>query len=724
MYNYHEKGRAPDLESVLEDFMTYQASSKEGLSNLDDLLMQFKGTIDSMQQAIKRAETRIGKLVDDMIKVVVRREEEYAEIETHQESILQVNTIHHQLITKEEKDEVSIIPEYPCITTTGYVVGKDKGRLELSVEDQKISFDLFEAMKHPDMSDAYFEEEEVEQEITLSASTMVLQFPLEKEPNYVTDCLVCDEELDDPKDNSVGHVVLEELEKIRPTEKPKAELKILPVHLKYVFLEDNETKPVIISNSLQKEEEDQLVHILKSRKAAIGRHISDLKGISPSYCMHNINLEADYKLVRQPQRKLNPIMKEEVRKEVLKLLEVGLIYPISDSSWVSLVQVVPKKGGMTVVKNDRDELIPIRTVTEWRMCIDYRKLNEATRKDHYPLPFMDQMLERLVGQSFYCHAGFYRRFIKDFSKIAKPLSNLVNKDVVFLFNEECLEAFNTLKAKLVSAFVITTPDWGQEFELICDASDYSVGVVLGQRKGTMFHTIYYASKVLNDAHINYATTEKELLEIIYALEKFRSYLVGSKIVIYIDHTTIKYLLCKADSKPRLIRWILLLQEFDLVIKDKKGSENMVADHLSRLVNEEVTLKEDEIKDKFPDESLFLIAGRPWFTDMANFKVAGVIPKDLNWQQRKKFFHDARHYIWDDPHLFKVGVDNLLRRCVTSEEAKGILWHCHNSPCGEHYGRDKTVAKVLQSGFFWPTLFKDAHHHVLKCDQCQRMGGIS
>ena len=139
---------------------------------------------------------------------------------------------------------------------------------------------------------------------------------------------------------------------------------------------------------------------------------------------------------------------------------------------------------------------------------------------------------------------------------------------------------------------------------------------------------------------------------------------------------------------------------------------MVVDHLSRLVNEDVTSKEAEIRDKFLDESLFLIAGRPWFADMANFKATGVIPKDLNWQQRKKFFHDARYYIWDDPHLFKVGADNLLRRCVTSEEAKGILWHCHNSPCGEHYGRGKIAAKVLQSGFFWPTLFKDAHHHVL------------
>jgi len=184
-------------------------------------------------------------------------------------------------------------------------------------------------------------------------------------------------------------------------------------------------------------------------------------------------------------------------------------------------------------------------------------------------------------RSFLGHAGFYRLFIKDFSKIAKPLSNLLNKEAMFVFNEECLEAFNTLKAKLVSTLMITSPDWGQEFELMCDASDYAVGALLGQWKGRIFHTIYYASKVLNDAQINYAMTEKELLAIVFALEKFQSYLVGSKIVIYTNHAAIKYLLRKADSKPRLIRWILLLQEFDLVIKDKKGSENMVADHLSR-----------------------------------------------------------------------------------------------------------------------------------------------
>jgi len=156
----------------------------------------------------------------------------------------------------------------------------------------------------------------------------------------------------------------------------------------------------------------------------------------------------------------------------------------------------------------------------------------------------------------------------------------------------------------------------------------------------MFHTIYYTSKVLNDAQINYATTKKELLAIVFALEKFQSYPVGSKIVIYTDHAAIKYLLRKVDSKPQLIKWILPLQEFDLVIKDKKGSENVVVDHLSRLVNEDVTSKEAKIRDKFPNESLFLIAGRPWFNVMANFKAIGVIPKDLNWQQRKRFFYDA------------------------------------------------------------------------------------
>jgi len=165
---------------------------------------------------------------------------------------------------------------------------------------------------------------------------------------------------------------------------------------------------------------------------------------------------------------------------------------------------------------------------------------------------------------------------------------------------------------------------------------------------------------LNEAQINYATTEKELLAIVYALEKFRSYLIGSKIIVYTDHATIKYLITKSDSKPRLIWWMLLRQEFDLEIKDKKGTEYLVADHLSRLMNKEVTKNEPEVLEEFPDEKFLAIQERPWFSDMANFKAFEFIPKDFTWQQRKKFLHEANHYVWDEPYLFKIGADNLLR----------------------------------------------------------------
>nr|KYP38161.1 Retrotransposable element Tf2 [Cajanus cajan] len=259
---------------------------------------------------------------------------------------------------------------------------------------------------------------------------------------------------------------------------------------------------------------------------------------------------------------------------------------------------------------------------------------------------------------------------------------------------------------------------------MCDASDYAIGAALGQRKDKFFHGIHYASKVLSENQINDATPEKELLAIVYALEKFRSYLVGSKITVYTDHAAIKYLLTKADSKPRLIRWILKLQEFDLEIKDKKGCENHVADHLSRLVNEEVTSQEEEILEEFPDDKLFAVNERPWFADMANYKAAGVIPEEYNWQQKKKFFRDSHYYVWDDPYLFKIGADGLLRRCVYGAEIRDILWHCHNSPYGGHYNGERTAAKVLQSGFYWPTLFRDAYEHCKSCDKCQRTGTVS
>ena len=187
-------------------------------------------------------------------------------------------------------------------------------------------------------------------------------------------------------------------------------LKELPSHLKYEFLEPEKGKSVIISAALTEAEGQKLLVVLIKYKEAIAWSIEDLKGISPSICMHKILLEDNAINSIEHQRRLNPVMKEVVRKEVLKWLNAGFIYAISDSPWVSPMHVVPKKGGFTVIRNEKNELIPIRTVTGWRVCIDYRKLNTATRNDHFPLPFIDQMLDRLAGHPHLCFLDGYSRY--------------------------------------------------------------------------------------------------------------------------------------------------------------------------------------------------------------------------------------------------------------------------------------------------------------------------
>ena len=184
-------------------------------------------------------------------------------------------------------------------------------------------------------------------------------------------------------------------------------LKELPSHLKYAYLELPKSKPVIISARLSDAEEQKLLKILRNYQESIPWSIDELKSISPSICMHKILLEENVKPSVELQRRLNPVMKEVVRKEVLKWLNAGFIYAISDSPWVSPVHVVPKKGGFTVIRNEKNELIPTRTVTGWRVCIDYRKLNTATKKDHFPLPFIDQMLDRLAGHPHFCFLDGY-----------------------------------------------------------------------------------------------------------------------------------------------------------------------------------------------------------------------------------------------------------------------------------------------------------------------------
>jgi len=190
-------------------------------------------------------------------------------------------------------------------------------------------------------------------------------------------------------------------------EPPNLELKSLSETLKYAYLGEDEKLPVVIASNLSKNQEESLLSVLKENKEVIGWTIADIKGISPTIVHHRIHLTENAKLRRDPQRRMNPVTKEAVRKDILKCLDNGIIYLISDSLWVSHVQVVPKKSEITVVKNDDDELIPPRIQTRWRVCIDYRKLNAKTRKDHFLLPFIDQMLEHLAGHEFYCFFDGY-----------------------------------------------------------------------------------------------------------------------------------------------------------------------------------------------------------------------------------------------------------------------------------------------------------------------------
>ena len=258
---------------------------------------------------------------------------------------------------------------------------------------------------------------------------------------------------------------------------------------------------------------------------------------------------------------------------------------------------------------------------------------------------------------------------------------------------------------------------------MCDASDYAIGAVIGQREDKKAFVIYYASKTLDSAQANYTTTEKEFLAVLFALEKFRSYIVGSPVTIFTDHAALKYLLSKQDTKPRLTRWILLCQEFNLTIKDKKGVENVVANHLSRLVPESNS-HDIPIGDSFPDEQLFALVHYPWYADIVNYLVTGQIPAQWTSQQKRKFLTDIKKYYFDDPYLFKYCPDQIMRRCVPNDEHIRILTFCHSEACGGHFSARKTADKILQAGFYWPTLFKDCFDFCKTCAQCQQLGGVT
>ncbi|RDY03365.1 Retrovirus-related Pol polyprotein, partial [Mucuna pruriens] len=291
----------------------------------------------------------------------------------------------------------------------------------------------------------------------------------------------------------------------------------------------------------------------------------------------------------------------------------------------------------------------------------------------------------LEVRSFLGHAGFYRRFIKNFSKIALPLSKLLQKDMEFKFDQPCIEAFQKLKNRLTSAPTLQAPNKDVSFELMCDASNSALGAVLGQRAGvrTPTHVIAYASRKLDPIQLNYTTTKKELLVIIFVLDKFRAYLLGSKIVVFSDHAALRFL-------------------------DKKGAENSVADHLSRIEREDDLMP---IRDEFLDEQLLHITTHtPWFANMCNFVVASQFPPKASRLQ-----NDAKYYIWDDTTYG----DFVMIKCIPDAKINLLLQFCHAAPRRGHHGSTWTARKVLDCGFYWPTIFRDAYQFVSTCKKCQK-----
>ncbi|GJR78971.1 reverse transcriptase domain-containing protein [Tanacetum coccineum] len=428
-------------------------------------------------------------------------------------------------------------------------------------------------------------------------------------------------------------------------EPPELELKDLPSHLEYAFLEANDKLPVIIAKGLKNDQKEALINILKSHKHAIAWKITDIKGIDPRFCTYKILMEDDCKPSVQSQRRVNLKIHEVIKKEVIKLLDAGMIYPRSlDSPWVSTNPIVFLKkekdnevfmDDFSVFGDSFDSCLSnlermlkrcedTNLVLNWEKChfmckegivLGHKISKSGIEVDRAKIDVSDCLTPTFPTtvkgvRSFLGHAGFYRRFIQDFSKISRPITHLLEKDTPFVFSQDCINAFETLKKKLTEAPILVVPDWNLPFELMCDASDFAIGAVLGTHKSNHFQS--------------------------------DSFLLVGK---------------------RLLRWVLLLQEFDITILDKKGSENLAADHLSRLENpHRDVLENKDINEHFPLETLGVISNgsTPWFADFANYHAGNFIIKGMSTQQKRKFFKDVKHYFWDDPYLFRICADQIIR----------------------------------------------------------------
>nr|GEY02994.1 hypothetical protein [Tanacetum cinerariifolium] len=430
-------------------------------------------------------------------------------------------------------------------------------------------------------------------------------------------------------------------------EPSKVELTDLHPYLEYAFLEGDNKLPVIIAKELGDKEESALIKVLKSHKRAIAWKLSDIQGINPEFCTHKILIEEDYKPTVQHQRRVNPKIHDIIKKEVEKLLDAGLIYPISDSPWVSLEKTTfTCPYGTFAYRRMPFGLCNATGTFQWCMLAIFHAMVEKMMKvfmDDFSvfvnsfencLSRLDKMLQRcedtnLSLNSEKSHFMVVKEGIVLGHKISK---NRIEVDKAKVDVIAKLPHPTAVKEKLTEAPILIAPNRDLPFELMCDASDFAIGAVLRQRNEKHFKPIHYDSKTMTDVKSNYTTTEKEMLAVVYAFEKFRSYLIMNKSIVHTNYFALKFLFAKKDAKARLLRWVLLLQEFDFKVLDTKGAENLAADHLSRLENPyENMLDPKEINETFPLETLSMVTFRgdssaPWFADFANYHAGNFIVK--------------------------------------------------------------------------------------------------
>nr|GEV92953.1 reverse transcriptase domain-containing protein [Tanacetum cinerariifolium] len=498
-------------------------------------------------------------------------------------------------------------------------------------------------------------------------------------------------------------------------EPPEVELKDFPPHLKYAILEGDDKLPVIIAKDLKDEEKAALIKVLKSHKRAIAWKLSDIKGVDQEFFTYKILMEEDYEPTVQHQRRVNPKIHDVIKKEVEKLLDIRLIYPISNSPWVSPMHCVPKKGGTTIVKNDDNDLIPTHLVTG----------PEGSRQDNIHLPIRNICLSPYAFGLCNAPGTFQRCMMAIFHDFIEKTMEFMDDFSVFGDSfSTCLSYLQKMLKRCEDTNLVL--NWEKSHFMVKE------GIVLGHKisksgievdraKGKVIAKLphpttvkgvrsslgrvgFYRRFIQDFSKIACPMThflEKETPfffseECIESFNTLKRKLTEAPILIAPDWDLPFELMCD-DAKARLIRWILLLQEFDIDVRDKKGAENLADDHLSRLENpHQDEFENKEITNTFPLETLGSIALRsdsnPWFADFANYHAGNFIVKGMSTQQKNKFFKNVKHYFWDDPFLFKICSDQVIRRCVSGQEAFDILKACHSGPTGGHYGANYTAKK--------------------------------